>query len=165
MPTGNVLRTMISQFSKEGNMAPYVKISENNSWQHQTCKNQDAEMTRRAVLKIFSQRQILYINVYLWNLERWYWWTYLQGSDRDTDIENRHVDIGRRGVGMDRESSMKAYTLTYVKQPVGTHTGVCDSLEGWGMAGVGGRLKRKGTHIYTPVADPCWWMTEATTIL
>ena len=26
------------------------------------------------------QKQISYTNVYIWNLERWYWWTYLQGS-------------------------------------------------------------------------------------
>ena len=25
------------------------------------------------------EKQILYINAYIWNLERWYWWTYLQG--------------------------------------------------------------------------------------
>ena len=28
----------------------------------------------------------------IWNLERWYWWTYLQGSNGDADIENRLVD-------------------------------------------------------------------------
>ena len=26
------------------------------------------------------KRQILYINAYIWNLERWYWWSYMQGS-------------------------------------------------------------------------------------
>ena len=28
------------------------------------------------------------INAYLWNLEKWYRWTYLQGRNRDVDIEN-----------------------------------------------------------------------------
>ena len=32
------------------------------------------------------ERQILYTNVYVWNLERWYWWSYFQGSTGDTDI-------------------------------------------------------------------------------
>ena len=41
------------------------------------------------------ERQILYINTYIWNLERWYWWTYLQDSNGDTDI----VDTGREGEG------------------------------------------------------------------
>ena len=30
---------------------------------------------------------------YIWNLERWYWWTYLQGSNGDEDIENRLLDM------------------------------------------------------------------------
>ena len=32
------------------------------------------------------ERWILYINAYVWNLERWYWWTYSSG-----DGENRLV--------------------------------------------------------------------------
>ena len=32
------------------------------------------------------EKQISYVNIYIWNLERWYWWTYLQGSNGDTDI-------------------------------------------------------------------------------
>ena len=30
------------------------------------------------------EKQISHINMYIWNLEKWYWWTYLQGSSRDT---------------------------------------------------------------------------------
>ena len=33
------------------------------------------------------EKQIWYINVYIWNLERWYWRTYLQGSSGDADRE------------------------------------------------------------------------------
>ena len=43
------------------------------------------------------EKQILYINAYIWNLERWYWWTYLQGSNGDADIMNRLVDLGGEG--------------------------------------------------------------------
>ena len=43
-----------------------------------------------------------------------YWWTYLQGSDGDADIENRLVDtVGGQG-GINWESSMETYTLSYV---------------------------------------------------
>ena len=35
------------------------------------------------------ERQIAYINAYMWNLERWYWWSYLQSSKGDADIKNR----------------------------------------------------------------------------
>ena len=45
------------------------------------------------------KRQILYINACVWNLEKWYWWTYLQGSNGDTDIQNRLVDTVGEGEG------------------------------------------------------------------
>ena len=39
------------------------------------------------------ERQIPYINththIYIWNLERWYWWSYLQASKGETGIKNR----------------------------------------------------------------------------
>ena len=45
------------------------------------------------------EKQILYINACMWNLEKWYRWTYLQGRNRDADVENGQVDMGegRRG--------------------------------------------------------------------
>ena len=39
-----------------------------------------------------KEKQILYINAYMWNLEKWYRWTYLQSRNRDTDVENKHMD-------------------------------------------------------------------------
>ena len=41
-----------------------------------------------------KERQISYINAYIWNLERWYWCTSLQSNSGDTDIENRLMDMG-----------------------------------------------------------------------
>ena len=35
-----------------------------------------------------------YNDTYIWNLERWYWWIYLQGSNGEIDIENRLMDMG-----------------------------------------------------------------------
>ena len=32
-----------------------------------------------------GEKQISYANSYIWNLEKWYWWTYLQGRNRDAD--------------------------------------------------------------------------------
>ena len=58
----------------------------------------------------------------IWNLEGWYWWIYSQSSNGDADIENRLMDKGggEQGEGeMNGESSMDAYTLTYVnRQPM-----------------------------------------------
>ena len=50
-----------------------------------------------------SERWISYTNTHththththIWNLERWYWWIYLQDSSGETDIENRFKDMGK----------------------------------------------------------------------
>ena len=44
-----------------------------------------------------TDKQILYINAYMWNLEKWYRWTYLQGRNRHVDVENGHVDTAGEG--------------------------------------------------------------------
>ena len=38
------------------------------------------------------ENQISYINTYIWNLEKWYRWSYLQNRNRDTDIESKRMD-------------------------------------------------------------------------
>ena len=103
--------------------------------------------------------QIPYINAYIWNLERLYWWTYLQGSSGDADIENRLLDaVGKREGRMIWECSTEA-CLPYVKYMAGENllydTGnpklvLCDNPEGWD--GEGG-LRGRG-HMYTC----CWFM-------
>ena len=45
------------------------------------------------------KKQIPYINAYMWNLEKWYRWTYLQGRNRDPDTENQCVDPRQWGRG------------------------------------------------------------------
>ena len=51
-----------------------------------------------------------YINTYIQNLEKWYWWTYLQGRNRDPNTENRLVDIDIEGEGgTDWEDSIDIY--------------------------------------------------------
>ena len=63
------------------------------------------------------EKHISYFNTHIWNLEKWYWLTYLQGNTRDADIENRLVDtVGDGEGGMNWESSTETYTLLYVKQ-------------------------------------------------
>ena len=60
------------------------------------------------------EKQISYVNAYIWNLEGWYC---LQSSNVDADIENRLMDKGRGEEGegeINGESSTDAYILTYV---------------------------------------------------
>ena len=42
---------------------------------------------------------MLYINTYVWNLERWYWQSYVQDSKGDTDVKDRLLDTVGEGEG------------------------------------------------------------------
>ena len=55
----------------------------------------------------------MYINAYIWNLEKWYQWTYLQGRNRHT--ENELVDTEGEG-RMNWENSNETYILPFAKQ-------------------------------------------------
>ena len=44
-------------------------------------------------VKSEREKQILYIKAYMWNLEKRYRWTYLQGRNRDADKTDQ-VDTG-----------------------------------------------------------------------
>ena len=52
----------------------------------------------------------------MWNLEKWYWWIYLQDSTKDTDVMNEHVDtMKEREGGTNWDSSVNSYPLVCVK--------------------------------------------------
>ena len=52
----------------------------------------------------------------MWNLEKWYRSTYLQGRNRDVDIENGHVDtVGEGDGGTNWEIGIDIYILPCVK--------------------------------------------------
>ena len=62
------------------------------------------------------KRQVSYTNTYIQNLERWYRRIYLQGSNGETDIENRLMDIEeRRGESEMYGNSNTKPTLPCVK--------------------------------------------------
>ena len=46
-------------------------------------------------IKTEREKQIPYFNTYIQNLVRWYWWTYLQHSngDTDTEIQTQRTDL------------------------------------------------------------------------
>ena len=39
--------------------------------------------------EVVRERQLSYVIIYMWNLKRWYKWTYLQNRNRLIDIENK----------------------------------------------------------------------------
>ena len=66
-------------------------------------------------MNLESVIQISYINTYIWKLEEWYWWPYLQVSSRDADIENRLVDtVGEGEAGRNQERKFETYTLPHI---------------------------------------------------
>ena len=110
----------------------------------------------------------------MWNLEEWYQWIYLPGSNGETDIENKFVDMGERGGegGMYGESNMETYTtmckidsqwefaiwLKKLKQ------GLCINLEELGGE-ADGREFQEGRDICIPMADSGWCLTENNKLL
>ena len=53
-----------------------------------------------------KEKKISYVNAYMWNLEKWYRGSHLQSRNRDTQVENKHMDIkGERG-GVRRTGSL-----------------------------------------------------------
>ena len=58
----------------------------------------DSHTERR---KSEREKQIPYINTYMWNLEKWYRWTGLQARNRETAIEKKHMDTKVGKVGLD----------------------------------------------------------------
>ena len=67
------------------------------------------------------EKQISHINACMWNLGKWYRWTSLQGRNRDTDVESKHMDTkgGKQGCsgggGMNWGSGIDMYTLICIK--------------------------------------------------
>ena len=60
------------------------------------------------------EKQISCINTYIWNLEKWSWWTYLQGQEWRCRHRDILVDIAGGGEGgTNGENSIEAYTRPY----------------------------------------------------
>ena len=67
-------------------------------------------------MKSEKEKPVSYINLYIWSLEKWYWWIYLQGRDGDADVEKELVDtVGEGESAVNGESSIDIYILPCVK--------------------------------------------------
>ena len=95
-----------------------------------------------------SERQALYINTYVRNLESWHRWSCVQSSGGDTDTESRlWGTVGGGEGGAVWEDS------------TGTHNVTCETDSQWdaaagllqprglGGGGVGEKYKREGAHV------------------
>ena len=107
-----------------------------------------------------SEREtpIQYINAYIWNLERQEWWSYMQGSKRDTDVKSRLLDYAGKGKGgMIWKNSIETYILPYIKQMTSAslmheagHSKLVlwDNPQGWGGEGRRCGVQDGRTHMH-----------------
>ena len=70
-----------------------ILLSHKKEWNWVICRDVDgSRYCHTEWSKSEREKQISYINAYMWNLEKWSRWTGLQGRNRDTDVENKHMD-------------------------------------------------------------------------
>jgi len=97
------------------------------------------------------------------DLERWYWWNYLQGSNGNTDIENRLMDMwvgGRRGWDAWKEWHGNLCPICKIDSQWefavwlrDLKPRLCNNLEGWDGGKKEGGSREKG-HMH-----PYGWFT------
>ena len=105
-----------------------------------------------------------YINACIWDLEIWYWWTYLQGSKREQACG--HCG-GRRGWDDLWEQHRNIYTTVFkidrnllCDSGSPSHCSASTSVAGMGWEGV-----LTGGDVCTPVAGSCWRVADTDTAL
>ena len=111
-------------------------------------------------------------HVYMESLKNWYWWTYLQGMNRDADVENGLVDtVGEGESGMNEESSINIYTLSSIGWTAGEKL-LCSTgspvWPSWWPEGMGWREEREsreGGEVCIIMADLHCCLTETSTTL
>ena len=106
-----------------------------------------------------------YTNAYVRTLEKWYWWSNLQGTSGDTDIENRFVDLmGEGGGGKEAESSMET-TICKIDRQWEFIVWLRAQTGALGQPREVGKEVQEGGDMCIPMADSCWCVAETNTTL
>ena len=93
----------------------YYSVIKRNEFESVVCEVDEPRTCYTEWNKSEREKQIS-IHAYIWNLEKQYWWTYLQGRNWDADRQNKLVDKAGEGEGrLNWESSVDIYTLSRVK--------------------------------------------------
>ena len=104
-----------------------ILLSHKKEWNSVICRDMDGPRECYTEWsKSEREKQILYNNAYMWNLEKWYRWSYLQSRNRDTEVENKCMDTKEeRGevAGIGRLGLIHIHYWYYVKnrQLMGTY--------------------------------------------
>ena len=70
-----------------------ILLSHKKEWNWVICTDVDGSRDCHTEWsKSEREKEISYINVYMWNLEKWYRWTSSQGTNTDTDVEKKRMD-------------------------------------------------------------------------
>ena len=75
-----------------------ILLSHKKEWNSVICRDMDTLKDGHTEWsKSEREKQILYNITNMWNLKKWYEWTYLQSRNRDKDVENKHGYQGGKG--------------------------------------------------------------------
>ena len=67
-----------------------ILLSHRKEWDNAICSNMDGPWDGHTEWSK-TDKDKYHMILLIWNLKRWYKWTYLQNRNRFTDIENKHV--------------------------------------------------------------------------
>ena len=90
-----------------------ILLNHKKEWNNATCSNIDGpgdDHTKRG--KSDRERQVSYDITFMWNLERWDKWNYLQTRNRLTDFERKLMVTKAKwlGRGINSEFEINIYT-------------------------------------------------------
>ena len=110
--------------------------------------------------KLEREKQTSCINAYIWNLEKWFRWTYLQGRKRNTDGENRCMDAGESrggwtlGLAHNLTPDLSSDQLAWGSPPPSIEMNICHSWLSWDYSG---RILITSSLLVSPTKeDPPW---------
>ena len=97
---------------------------ENLTWDHKLPKR------NKGVKWVRKRKKILYITIYMWNLEKWYRWNYLQSRNKHTDVENKYMNTKGRIWGWDElgEWDWHIYTAMHGREITREEPAMCREL-------------------------------------
>ena len=108
------------------------------------------------------------MNTYVWDLEKWYRWTYLQDKNRDEDLGNEHVDP-RGSWGVDWEVGVDVCAVPHAKETAGENllpstggSAVCSVTTS--MNGMRWRRRSNREDLCVHIADSLHCTTETNTV-
>ena len=95
-----------------------ILLSHKKEWNWPICSDmEEPRVCHTEWSKSEREKQILYMSIYTWSLEKQYRWIYFQGRNRDTDVENRLVDTAGEGEG--GTNSTLAWKIPWTEEPGG----------------------------------------------